>query len=41
MTLLDRENARLVGIGLYTTDADARNAEAVMSAGIYEVIQRD
>ena len=33
MTLLDRENARLVGIGLYDTAANARDVDAVMDQG--------
>ncbi len=33
MTLLDRENARLIGIGLYGTEADARDVDAVMDQG--------
>jgi hypothetical protein len=34
MTLVDRDNARLVGIGFYDTAGDAREAEAML-ADIY------
>jgi len=33
MTLLDRENARVVGVGLYDTAAHARDVDAVMDQG--------
>lgn len=33
MTLLDRENDRLIGIGLYDAEADARDADTVMDQG--------
>ena len=33
MTLLDRENARLVGIGLYDTAANAHEVDEVMDQG--------
>ena len=33
MTLLDRENARMYGIGLYDTAENARKVDAVMDAG--------
>jgi hypothetical protein len=32
MTLIDRENARLVGIGFYATDGHAREADALVAA---------
>jgi hypothetical protein len=32
MTLLDRENARLVGIGFYASDAEARETEKLLPA---------
>ena len=31
MTLVDRDNARLVGIGFYATAGDAREAEAILT----------
>ncbi len=33
MTLLDRESARVVGIGLYDTEANAREVDALMDQG--------
>jgi len=33
MTLLDREDARVVGIGLYDTAANARAVDAIMDQG--------
>jgi hypothetical protein len=33
MTLLDRENARMFGIGLYDTAANAREVDATMDQG--------
>jgi hypothetical protein len=32
MTLVDRDNARLVGIGFYATAADAAGAEAALNS---------
>ena len=31
MTLVDRDNARLVGIGFYASDGQAREAEAILA----------
>ncbi len=33
ITLLDRENARVVGVGLYDTEANARAVDALMQKG--------
>ena len=33
MTLLDRENAQMYGIGLYDTAANARKVDAIMDQG--------
>jgi len=40
MTLVDRDNARLIGIGFYDTAGDAREAEAHL-AGIYARAQTE
>ncbi len=33
MTMIDTDNARVVGLGLYDTEADAKAVEAVMDQG--------
>jgi hypothetical protein len=40
MTLIDRENARLIGIGFYESAGHAREAEVILATMPAEVIDR-